>query len=203
MTHYPPSVSTPQAGNSASTGPIMNFAPAHVLPTAPAVRCAPGRCDICDGQFLTVTYQANSSTARRPHPCLTGVLVAPRTAPTTPASMSRRIPWRPAVNFLWSTPAARRASIHQPPLRAQTEGVRNGRHEAAPTYAEAKALWALSCLRWHGHECRRERLQRLDARGVHWAVKGFDQICGSRTSEFVAARDVAELVNWLEADDKN
>jgi hypothetical protein len=49
----------------------MNFAPAHILPTAPAVHCAPGRCDICDGQFLAVTYQANSlngpQTAPLPH----------------------------------------------------------------------------------------------------------------------------------------
>jgi hypothetical protein len=39
----------------------------------------------------------------------------------------------------------------------------------------------LSCLHWHGHECRREHLQCLDARGVHWVVKGFEQICGSRS----------------------
>jgi hypothetical protein len=64
--------------------------------------------------------------------------------------------------------------------RRTSEGVVNGLHVAATTFAEAKGLWALSCLRWHGHECKRERLERIDAEGKHWALQGSDVICGSR-----------------------
>ncbi|KAJ7800666.1 hypothetical protein B0H14DRAFT_3490470 [Mycena olivaceomarginata] len=178
------------AGNSASTGPIMNFAPAHILPTSPAVHCAPGRCDICDGQFLAVTYQANSLNGPQTAPLPHWRTCRPAYRPDHPSIDVQTHSLEAASKFFVVCPG-REEGIYTSATAAcvQTEGIRNSRHEAVATFAEAKALWALSCLRCHGHECRCERLARLDARGVHWAVKGFEQICGSRGAAFRLAED--------------
>ncbi|KAJ7840703.1 hypothetical protein B0H14DRAFT_2587293 [Mycena olivaceomarginata] len=213
MTQYP------QTGHSSSiappANPVMSFAPAHVLPTTPAVRCAPGRCDICDGQFLTVTYQANSLNGLQTGPLPHRRTCRPAFFPDHPGIDVQTHSLEAGSKFFVVNPG-RKEGIYTSAAtaRIQSEGVRNGRHEAAQTFADAKALWALTCLRWHGHECRRERLQRQDARGVHWAVKGIDQICGSRGAAFRLAedvdlhdiqirgsRDVSEIVDWLEEDD--
>ncbi|KAJ7817677.1 hypothetical protein B0H14DRAFT_3474424 [Mycena olivaceomarginata] len=42
---------------------------------------------------------------------------------------------------------------------------------------------------WPAHECRRERLQRVDACNKHWGLKGSDVICGSRGAVFRLAED--------------
>ncbi|KAJ7860588.1 hypothetical protein B0H14DRAFT_2576558 [Mycena olivaceomarginata] len=48
---------------------------------------------------------------------------------------------------------------------------------------------ALACLCWHGHECKRERLERFDAQSKYWALQGSDVICGSRAAVFRLAED--------------
>jgi hypothetical protein len=180
----------------------MSFAPAHILPTTPAVRCTPGRCDICNGQYLTITYQVNSLNGLQMGPLPHRRTCWPAFFPNHPGINVQTHSLEAGSKFFVVNPG-RKEGIYtsayvllplshfgtdrrtigfcSATMRIQSEGVRNSRHEATQMFADARALWALTCLCWHGHECHCERLQRQDACGVHWVVKGIDQICGSRS----------------------
>ncbi|KAJ7855807.1 hypothetical protein B0H13DRAFT_2357647 [Mycena leptocephala] len=201
--------------NPPPTNPVMSFAPVTVLPTVPAQCCAPGRCEICDAQFLSVVQQAQSLNGPQTAPLPHRRTCRPTYHPDHPGINVETHSLEAGKSFYVAIPA-RDEGIYTSSLiaREKSEGIHNGRHEAAKTYAEAKGLWALGCLRWHGHECKRERLQRLDMRGKHWAVKGFDTICGSRGAAFWIAedtdldeihirghRDISAVADWLEEED--
>ncbi|KAJ7657842.1 hypothetical protein DFH06DRAFT_1327899 [Mycena polygramma] len=197
--------------------PAMTFAPANALPQAPPHTCLPNRCNICDGQMLLLLQNATS---------MNGTLTAP--LPHRRTCEPVFCPSDPGIDIhKWSLDASKWLYVALPAYheaiydsadkaREQTEGVCNGRHLAAKTMPDAKALWALGCLRWHGHECKRERLQRRDALDLLWAVKGTDIVCGSRAAAFRVAEDYkletieirahrkeSVLRNWLagESDD--
>ncbi|KAJ7688773.1 hypothetical protein B0H14DRAFT_3533113 [Mycena olivaceomarginata] len=170
---------------NASPDLVLSFAPVHALPTAPAARCAPGRCDICDAQ-----------RAR----CLTDAPAIPTFTQTTPALDVETHSLEAGKHFYVAIPA-RDEGIYTSfaVARQKTEGVVNGLHVAAKTYTDAKGLWV------------RERLQRLDARNKHWGLKGSDVICGSRSAVFRLAedadlddihirgdRDAAVVQEWLD-----
>ncbi|KAJ7823299.1 hypothetical protein B0H14DRAFT_2597952 [Mycena olivaceomarginata] len=202
-----PPILTP---NLAPANPVLMFSPANTLPTALTTHCAPGACEICDAPHLCIINQA-------PHP-LNSVQTAPlhRSTccpifyPENPGIniemhylevgkyfyvanlareegiyTSRRSFVFPFIKpFLSLTEESRSINAHR-----TSEGVINGLHMAATTFAEAQGLWALSCLRWHGHECKHECLERIDAQGKHWALKGSEVICGSRATVFQLAKD--------------
>ncbi|KAJ7679321.1 hypothetical protein DFH06DRAFT_1316252 [Mycena polygramma] len=198
------------ANTAAAT--VLQWAPANVVPATPAHHCVGGRCDICHAQHLVVSQNAHGPNG--PH---TGPLPHRRTC--TPPFC----PDHPGIDVLthsleagcmfYAAIPARNEAIYTSAqtAREQTEGVHNGVAKSAKTWDEAKGHWVLGCLRWHGNECRRERLQRADATGKSWAVLGTDIICGSRAAAFRIAqdrgfddirirghRDASVLRNWLE-----
>ncbi|KAJ7863213.1 hypothetical protein B0H13DRAFT_2354276 [Mycena leptocephala] len=185
----PVSASTPLS-NAPSSNPALTFAPVTMAPTAPRQHCPPNQCEICDAQHLSVIQQAHTLNG-----ALTGPLPHRRTCrptyyPDHPGIDVETHSLEAGKSFYVAIPAREEGIYTSSAVaREKSEGVHNGRHEAAKTYAEAKGVWALACLRWHGPECKRERLERLDARGKHWAVKGSNVICGSRAAAFRIAED--------------
>ncbi|KAJ7848159.1 hypothetical protein B0H14DRAFT_2583179 [Mycena olivaceomarginata] len=165
-------------------------APVHALPTAPAAHCAPGRCDICDAQYLAVHYQSNSQNGLQTGPLPHRRTCRPNFYPDHPALDVETHSLEAGKHFYVAIPARDEGIYTSSAVaRQKTEGVVNGLNVAAKTYTDAKGLWVLGCLRWHGHECRRGRLQHLDARNKHWGLKGSDVICGSRSPVFCLAED--------------
>ncbi|KAJ6450017.1 hypothetical protein C8R47DRAFT_1230425 [Mycena vitilis] len=197
---HPPSAAHPNAHVTAAD---LAAASANLVNTAAAT----GRCDICNAQHLVVFQNAHG-----PNGLHTGPLPHWRTC--TPPFC----PEHPGIDvltgkvFYVALPARHEAIYTSAQMaREQTEGVHNGVAKSCKTWDEVKGHWVLGCLRWHGNECRRERLQRADATGKNWAVLGTDIVCGSRAAAFRVAqdhgfddirirshRDVSVLRNWLE-----
>ncbi|KAJ7842836.1 hypothetical protein B0H14DRAFT_3456576 [Mycena olivaceomarginata] len=184
----PPGASVPAA--NPSTNLVMSFAPVNVLPTTPATHCAPGQCAICDAQHLAVFHQSNSQNGPQTGPLPHRRTCHPTFYPEHPGLDIDTHSLEAGKYFYVAVPARDEGIYTSSTVaRQKTDGVVNGVNVAAKTYADAQGLWVLGCLRWHGHECRRERLQRLDARNKHWGLKGSNVICGSRGAVFRLAED--------------
>ncbi|KAJ7669833.1 hypothetical protein DFH06DRAFT_1320878 [Mycena polygramma] len=176
------------------TNPVMSWAPANAVPSTPAHHCAANRCTICDAQYLCVLNQANGLNGPQTGPLPHRRTCEPIYRPADPSIDVQTHSLQAGKSFYVAIPAYDEG-IYTDSLaaRAVSEGVQNGKHTAVKTWEEAKGLWALGCLRWHGNECRRERLQRADARAIHWAVAGTSIICGSRAAAFRLAQDSGSL----------
>ncbi|KAJ6491321.1 hypothetical protein C8R47DRAFT_1065118 [Mycena vitilis] len=172
------------------TNPAMTFAPANALPQAPSQTCLPNRCSICDGQMLLLLQNATSMNGTMTAPLPHRRTCEPIFCPSDPGIDVHKHSLEAGKYLYVALPAYHEAIYSSSEsARLQTERVCNGRHQAVKTMADARALWALGCLRWHGHECKRERLQRRDASGLLWAVMGTDIVCGSRAAAFRVAED--------------
>ncbi|KAJ7668733.1 hypothetical protein DFH06DRAFT_1321971 [Mycena polygramma] len=187
-----PPAQTPAA--APTTNPVLSWAPANVVPATPAQRCAPNRCAICDAQHLCVLHQANGLNGPQTGPLPHRRTCEPIFLPADPSIDVITHSLAAGESFYLAMPAHQEAIYtNSITARAVSEGVQHGKHQACKTWEEAKALWALGCLRWHGNECRRERLQRADGRGINWAVAGTSIICGSRAAAFRLAQDSGSL----------
>ncbi|KAJ7701319.1 hypothetical protein B0H14DRAFT_2648429 [Mycena olivaceomarginata] len=164
-----PPILTP---NLAPANPVLMFSPANTLPTALTTHCAPGACP------PPLEQRADS-----PH--FTAQPAAPIFYPENPGINIEMHYLEVGKYFYVANLAREEASTLIEHRKVSSMGL----HMAATTFAEAQGLWALSCLRWHGHECKHECLERIDAQGKHWALKGSEVICGSRATVFQLAKD--------------
>ncbi|KAJ7727275.1 hypothetical protein B0H14DRAFT_3518892 [Mycena olivaceomarginata] len=178
-----------QAGNSASTGPIMNFAPAHVLPTAP-LREQPQR--LADRTPVSPAYLSPPVPPHHP-----GIDVQTHSLEAS----SKFFVVNPGREEGIYTSAPKASATAATRLRPRTPKPRRsgpchacvgtGMSAAASVFSASRARSPLG-----GERLRPDlRIQR------HGVLTRRDE--DLQDIRIRGSRDVAELVNWLEADDKN
>ncbi|KAJ7902431.1 hypothetical protein B0H13DRAFT_2335595 [Mycena leptocephala] len=185
--------------NPPPTNPVMSFAPVTVLPLSLPSVVPPAAAQSLNGP----------QTAPLPH----RRTCRPTYHPDHPGIDVETHSLEASKSFYVAIPA-RDEGIYTSSLiaREKSEGIHNGHHEAAKTYAEAKGLWALGCLRWHGHECKRERLQRLDRTASTGRSRASTPSVAPGAAFRIAEdadldeihirghRDISALADWLEED---